>query len=85
MKSDQLLFAAKQLLLEALEDGGADIVSHAHGSDEASVDFFVDGRAYSLGLTLAVTDDGATEIEPLRPPRPRRPLRPRPCACRYRV
>jgi hypothetical protein len=72
MKSDQLLFAAKNLLLEALETSGADIISHAHGSEQSSIDFWVDGRAYRIGLTLEEQPGAEMHIEPLRPPRPRR-------------
>jgi hypothetical protein len=73
-KSDRLLFVAKEILVEALQDGNAEIVSHAFGSNEASIDFFVNGRAYGLGLTLTEFEEPKNEIPPLRAARPRRAL-----------
>jgi hypothetical protein len=75
-KTDHLLFAAKELLRDALENSGATILSHGFGADRADIGFEIHGKTFcfALQLTEVPTDEFHIKPSPLPPARARRVL-----------
>ena len=53
MNETDLLFKARQLLLQALEVDGVDIAGSGFGMGQADIDVAVDGKNSSISMTLA--------------------------------
>jgi hypothetical protein len=71
IKTDRLLFALRQMVVEALEDNNVEITSRGCSCGKATIEFSHAGGNFGITLTL---EEKPMEIVPLRPPRPRRPL-----------
>jgi hypothetical protein len=71
-KTDPLVFAAKELLRNALQSNGVRILSHGFGADRGDVSFAIHDKYFYLSLEL--TEVPEKKMAPLRPARARRVL-----------
>jgi hypothetical protein len=70
MPTDHLVYAAKELLRNALQSNGARVITHGFGANGADVSFEIYGKYFSLTLQL-------TEVPEMKPPTPLPPVRAR--------
>jgi hypothetical protein len=55
---EQILYGARQILIEALENYGVDITGRGFGSGQADVDIKIGDRDFCISMTLAeITED----------------------------
>jgi hypothetical protein len=75
-KTDHLIYAAKEILRDALEHSGATILSHGFAENKADVSFATHNKIFCLTvmLTEVSADETHTKSSPLPPARARRAL-----------
>jgi RNA 3'-terminal phosphate cyclase len=72
-KTDHVLFAAKEILRDALEHSGVTIISHGFCADRGGdVSFTIHDKTFVFTLTL--TEVPTVKVAPLPPVRARRAL-----------